>query len=579
MEKNPQDLYARFLDVQRTYAGRNATFDSLATFFDGQHWDETVEAGQEDMRLVLNYGRRAVLWHVAYTTKYSPRVDVPLRKTPDLGAVRRERFLRAALASPSFRDTYRRIELSAAKYGVGVLETLFLKSTEKRITQLPFVFRAINPRQFYPVYKTFDSPDNFLYVFLFDEDRLVEDIEREYGVSLEATGGTPGTLLGTADLLEYWDEEDYILLALTKRIVLNRMGKEEGEEIAPIVLRHEKNPLGRIPFFVLPNIVVEPFADPTSGGGVSEISLVQEVNRQINLLVSLAQEEIAGRIHPPLVYKTDDPRQDPSAIRLGAGRTIPIGADEALDVLRWEGIPATVAEQRNALMQALRDLSGLPYTAFGAAGDTSGVGMRLSYATLELSEALKFPEREGFLRRIFSFLLQTLDQQLTAGQSVALGAGKGTTPIATDVLRKADIDGNYECDVQAQSAVPRDRIEWEQHVIYLYKTGVISQRTALEMLEGIPDPDLELERIRQENQDKELHPEKAALIGKGEESPEQAQGRFNAAPPVPTLPSTPTQRNAPFLERGEVPNIRQLGGMQPGRGPGVNPGPPLEEAG
>ena len=61
MEKNPQDLYARFLDVQRTYAGRNATFSALAAFFDGQHWDETVEANQEDMRLVLNYGRRAVL--------------------------------------------------------------------------------------------------------------------------------------------------------------------------------------------------------------------------------------------------------------------------------------------------------------------------------------------------------------------------------------------------------------------------------------------------------------------------------------------------------------------------------------
>ncbi|HID11586.1 MAG TPA: hypothetical protein EYP17_09855 [Candidatus Latescibacteria bacterium] len=128
-------------------------------------------------------------------------------------------------------------------------------------------------------------------------------------------------------------------------------------------------------------------------------------------------------------------------------------------------------------------------------------------------------------------------------------------------------------------------------MVYLYKTGVISHRTALEWLDDVPDPEAELERIRREHEDSELDPQMAVLVRQaaGEEKTRQPPrqplkrqeepGRYNAAPPVPTLPSMPTQRNAPFLQRGEIPNFRQLGGLAPGRGPGVNPGPPMEGVG
>jgi len=281
---------------------------------------------------------------------------------------------------------------------------------------------------------------------------------------------------------------------------------------------------------------------------------------------------------------------------MGSGEVIPIGSDEDLEPLTWTGVPQTVAEYRDALMQAMRDLSGLPKTSFGEgdAQGASGVGMRLAYAALELVLALKIPERVEFLTGIFEFVLAATEDQLGKDAQISLWS-TGDVP-AQVLLEGRDIGGSHQCTVKYGNLIPRNKVEWEQHVVYMYKTGILSLYDSLELLDDVTDPKAAIERIRQENKDVALHPDIAKAIREFEKPEGPAQGapqpggppqpdaglKMDAAPPVPTFPSTPTQQNAPFLERGQIPNMGQLGqrtGMGPGFGPGVNVGPPMETMG
>jgi len=323
------ELYSRFQVMKSAYGNRDARLDDIELFFDGTHWEqEEAELDEEDIRVTLNYARRAVLWHVAYLTQQPPRVDVPTSPAePDPSADRREKYLRAVAGSAPFRRAHRRAEMSANKYGYGVIQALWAppegqpKSKElttaegssaassvKVHTKMPFVFRTLNPRKFYPRYRTYDRPDDFLYVFRHDPDRLVEDIEDRYGVSLAPTSTKASTPGGTCDLVEYWDDERYRLLAITQELVQEGEGRNVTTQVEETihVLEEKKNPYGRPPFFVLPNVVADPDDDPTDEGSLSEVELIRDTNRHLNLLMSLTATEIVKRIHPPVAYKSDD---------------------------------------------------------------------------------------------------------------------------------------------------------------------------------------------------------------------------------------------------------------------------------
>lgn len=619
-QERVSDVFHKFRRLQTYYSTRNDGLEDIAYFYSGQQWSEAADPEKEQLRLVLNYTRRSVLWHTAYLTRKSPRVDVPQATVvgQDMPARRRESYLRALAALPSFRRAHRRMESNANKYGFGVMQVIWdpgdkqpvtrkvekvegaeEPTTHRVYTKPPIRFRSIPPSRFFPRYRTYDEPNDFLYVFRYDPDRLIEDIEERYGVKLQPTSTSIGAPGGVCDLVEYWDKEDYILLAITQTIVSD--GRNERTEYIPHVMTAEKHNYGRIPFFVVPNIVDDANEDPTEDGCISEVTLLRDTNKVLNLIYSLTAEEIATRIKPPAVYKTDDPtnpRQDPSLMKLGAGQVIPIGTDEDLDALDWAGVPEIVVNFMDRTMQAMRDQSGLPRTSFGEGEMPSGVGMRLAYAALELVLALKVPEREDHFRDMFSAILVITENHLG---SAHLSFWNLHSESASQIrLSKEDIDGAHYCQVYYGNLLPRNKVEWEQHVVYLYKTDMIPLRVALEWLEDVEDPDRVMEILKAEHRDIEIHPEMAAMIQQMEQAaqkPPMTEGgermsqaqqesrqqrgqqqiptRGNAAPSVPTRPSRATQRNAPFIERGQAPNLTQV---FPSLGrPGVNVGPREEE--
>lgn len=618
------EIYTRFIELQSHYAERNYRLATLTDFFEGTQWASLAEAGEqpegeevaerEEIRLVLNYARKSVLWHVALMSGKPPRIDVPSIATgTDLAATRREHFLRAMTKTVSFTRAYRAVEMNAAKLGFGVLQIIWdppegqpitrdvpkaegstAAPTQAVYTESPMRFRSIPPNQFFPCYRTHDHPNDLLYALRYEPARLIEDLEEKYGVELRPTDDEAGTA-GTCELVEFWDRTRYVLIAITTAF------DGEGEKVqTPHVLKDEDHGYGFIPFIILPNIWSDPNEDPTNEGCISEVAQIRDVNVHLNLIMSLSAEEIATRIHPPAVYKTDDPQQNIKNIRLGAGEVIPIGADEDLAPLDWKGVPQSVAEHRTATMQAIQDFSGMPRTSLGggAGAAQSGIGMKLAYTALEMILPLKIPLRKEFHQVACARMLQ-LSEEFMGKATISLWYDDQQTA-ASRRLIKDDIRQNHICIVTYGNLIPRDEVQHEQHIVYLFKTGCISLRTALELLDFIDDPEAEMGRIKEEAQDAALNPEKATMVKQalGRDKPQQQPGaqpgtalpampppmtgppgpsgaealKFNAAPPVPTSPSMPTQQNAPFLQRGVPPN---LGQMFPG-GPGVNQGPPIE---
>lgn len=624
-QEDVTEVFNKFRRLKTYYSTRNAHLEDIQYFYSGEQWEEAADPEKEELRLVLNYTRRSVLWHTAYLTRKSPRVDVPEASAegPDIAAKRREAYLRALAELPSFRRTHRRMESNANKYGFGIMQAIWkpgkgqpktrdVGSAEgseepKRVkvyTKPPWKFRSITPENFLPRYRTYDEPNDFLYVFRYDPDRMVEDIQQQYDVELQPTSTDIGTPGGVCDLVEYWDDEDYILIAITQTQV--RDGRKERTEYTPHVITAEKHDYGRPPFFVVPNIVDDANCDPTDDGCVGEVDLIRDTNKTLNLIYSLTAEEIATRIKPPAVYKTDDPRnpaQDPNKIKLGAGQVIPIGTEEDLDPMEWAGVPEIVVNFMDRTMQAMRDQSGLPRTSFGEGRIPSGVGMRLAYAALELVLALKVPEREDHFRDLFSAILEITDRHLGSAQMSFWNLQQEKASKIR--LTKEDINDAYYCRVRYGNLLPRNKVEWEQHVVYLYKTNMIPLKVALEWLEDIDDPDRVIELLKKEMADPKLHPEIAAMIQQLEQQQQQPQQqpgtdqgdrmsqaqresrqmsaqqqgqgelRGNAAPPVPVRPSRAVSRNAPFLDRGQAPNLQQVF-PSVGR-PGINVGPREEE--
>ena len=619
-------LYSLFMEVQNAYGERDEVLQEIDDFFQGFHWETEAQEDSDDLQITLNYTKLSILKHIGYLTGTQPRVDVPHWASKNRGAAsKREAYLRYVLDKQLWPIWAEKVEWDANKFGFAVIRVLWdikkanrkykeVKGAEGSTRQieyrnLPWDIMCVRPTNFYPVYRTFEKPDDFLAVFRYDPDRLVEDVEEKYGVKLQTMGNAPGSR-GTCDLVECWTDDEYILFASTQYIEENESTGQSHLNRTIVVVHQEKHSYGRPPFFVLVNYG-DPHKDPTQDGSISDVQLVEDANRHLNLVYSLTAQEIVRRIHPPITYKAGadgSHRHSPSDIRMGAGEVIPIGDEEELEAVKWDGVPQTVRDHTADTLRAMEDFSAQPHTAMAGEEAASGVGMRLAYANLELALVLKIPRRVATFERLFTWMLQITYNKLEEN---------GLLRMPTGTLLKADIDEEYSCMVKYGYLLPRDKIEYEQHVAYLFKLELISMRTALEWLEDVEDPDAEMELLKKEKQDAVLNPESVMLQAQAKQAQQEAAGaeqqqsqsqpqpgagggpvqtgtgpfagmgqggdlsgvKNNAAPPVPQSPAMPTGRNVPFLNRGQAPNYSQAVGPSGTGYQGRYKGPPMEEQG
>ena len=639
MEKpTPDKIFEKFRSLQDTYASRNADMLRYEQYFKGDHWsDSSVAQSSSDFRLVFNYCRAIVLKYTSLLAR-APRVRINVVGDANIkrAAKNRESFLIGMW--PDLMSAWAKVEMNASKKKFGVLQALWQpepgqpksvevgkggdKATVRKFTKSPFVFRDIDPEHFYAVYRTYTKPDDFLYVIRHDPNRLVEDLKEKYGDALQATDLLEGTE-GTCDLLEYWDDQHYILVALTRREVKISGTTKSATETTPIVLKEFKHTYGRAPFFVLQNLV-NPGDDPLTNGSLGDLDDVIGLNVHYNLISSEAAEEIITNIHRPTVYKSNDHQQNVNELEFKSGSVYPIGADEDLATLDWVGMPQAVQNHLDQIMGGIQDVSFVGQAGFGQyPSGATGVSLRLLMQSLENILVLKIPIRVACLQAVCELLLRIVEDKTRAVSLSETAPRPKETPLELWMkdrlgrfgqvsLTAEDIAGNYFVDIDYGNILPRAETEYQQNEVYKNKTGNQSLYTTMDNI-GVESPDDEMERIREENQDIALNPEKVAAIAQAvllqiqlqqmqqdkKQPPEgigtqaapapppgmlppemgqPGQPPLGNAPPIPGMPQGGQPagmpmggEGLPYMGRGFGPNIAETG-MPPG--PGMNQGQP-----
>jgi len=505
--------------------------------------------------LVFNYVRNVVLRFAATMVRH-PRPKVPIPVDDDQLASRRansrERFLLAIWNE--FKKAWRDVELNASKCAYGVLRVIWDPPeptsvelgmgddvrTEQRYTSCPFDFRSIKPEHFYPVYRSFKDPNDFLYVMHVEPNRLVTDLELKYGVLLQGTGmDVEGDMVGTepsCEVIAYWDEKRYALVAVTRVLEVKADPRGRGPRNRPELIETERYALlewiddhgfDRVPFWVLQNIR-NPGYDPTVEGSIADIDDIAGLNRHYNWIVSEEADEISVHIHRPTIYASDNHAQQPQDIKFEPGAVIPTGHDEDIYTPDWDPAPGFVAGHLDRVESAMKELSFLSEAGFGnLPSGTSGIAAKVALTPLDQIIELKLPQRKDALESICSFILKVFEKyaENTKFQGWVLEA-MGRYGMTT--LTKEDVRGHYFVAIDYGNMLPRDDLAYEQNETYKYKTGTQSLTDTLDNL-GEDDPRAAMDRIKRELMDPELNPEHVIRVVEAKE----ALQRLQQPPPAP----------------------------------------------
>jgi len=632
----------KFNLVKAGMADRNTAILTRRNWFDGNHWAEpspgNEETSENQFRLVINYCKRVVLDFAGMLSRSPiPRVPIPVSEIPgDVDVTRaKKREALLMIAWPDFLEAWQRAELNAGKCGYGVIQVLWDPSVtpdeeieetptapapavtpiegngqpptpppaatqpvkSRRYSELPMKFRSIKPEDFYPVYRTFDKSDDFLYVFRYEQNRLLADLEQRYDISLQATGTDESTSEATANLLEVWDAENYALFAETLvedplpvgavsglAARLRRVLRGKAYSTHYTALTHKKHGYKRIPFWVLQN-VVDPDGNPAADGSLSDIDDIALLNEHLNLMRSEQAEEIVTNIHRPMVYKSPDHSQEPRSLSMTPGAVYPIGDDEDLEPLNYAPQPEYIQLHIADIERSIRFMSFLGDAGFGEFGaGTSGVSARIALTPMQRILELKMPPRIYCLRGIASFILRCFEARLGSDARLQAWVRTRGKQYSNIVVTPGDIKGDYYADVVYGNLLPRDDDSHQQNEGYKHGAGIQSLYRTIENL-GEEDPLTEMKRLEQEANNVSLQPEKWLAIQQAKAAAAALQAPAPAAPATkPAQSTTPATPNAQTFPRSEgagpgaaAPFLqRPMGGgampasMQPG--PGVRRG-------
>jgi hypothetical protein len=383
---------------------------------------------------------------------------------------------------------------------------------------------------FYPVYRTYEKADDFLYVFFHEPRRLTRDLELKYDVTLQATSmdstvdSSTSNVAGsepTAELVAYWDDSLYILVAMTKTIEFGKSTRARGllpprqitiETEQYTVLEFMEHGLPRIPFWVLQNLRTPDF-DPTFQGSISDIDDIIDLNKHYNWIVSEEADEIATHIHRPIFYQSDEHQQNPNDLKFTPGAVNPIGApgEEEIMSLPWEPEPGFVNQHLDRTLSNMKEIAFLGDPGFGnLPPGTSGVAAKIAMTPMEQIIELKLPQRQDLLQALCKFVLQVFEEQ--AEDVKFKGWIKGElNQFGSVEISAEDVRQNYFVQIDYGNMLPQDDSTIEQNEIYKFKTGSQSLMLTLDNMNQ-ENPQAEISRIKQEGLDPELNPERVMMI-------------------------------------------------------------------
>lgn len=602
--------------------------------------------------ITVNFARTTALKYASVLGK-GFRLSVPAAAQSDMRETAQRRAAFLLSLAPEVRRAYRRAERNACKVGYGVLHCRFMRgdnapelrelniqgskqtiyeySTAPGGSRSIYQFESVKPEDFFPIFTSYDDPNNHIYyVIQRERNKLTEEVREVYKVSLMDHDDwgelDPGHVEPRCTLLHYWDKGNFYVLARTTLKNPNSKAIEGIKQNGIVLLDSGEHKWGRVPYWIISNLDVDD-EDPTFAGTVSDVEMVMELNRSYNQTLSEAATEIRIHIHRPLVYSSDEPQQDPDKIAFEPNAVIPIGLEEKLEGLNWQPMPDMAASLIDRYKKDMDHQSFLNEASYGnMQGRATGAAMRLAQASMEQMLDLKIPSRVDALQNLFGSVLAFTERLLapvsipnTSGTNVGpetAGAPNAPTTESPAVpgrmlfraggkqnfviadLRASDIAGDYTTVVEFNQALPYDKTQMEQNEVFKFKSHVQDLRQTLLNM-GTEDVDAAIDAIKADLTDKVLFPDVAMALaqlnqlqGAGSQAAPSAPASApvqpaasssplpmglprNTAPTVPSDMATPGGANVPDMGRSAAVSGPSGPGNMPALpiGPGINKGP------
>jgi hypothetical protein len=428
-----------------------ARYAASAAFAGGEQWAGKARRGET--RLTLNYARALIRKTASYTFPAPVRFSIEPREGDDPEqAGRAERTLNSVADALDLGQLDLDLAIEAATLGDAAM-----KITWNSAAGRPGV-AAVHPGSL----RVVAAPD---------DPRRILRVEQRYGLDREQAqllfGIDTGLRAGDrSEIREQWSDERWVVT----------LG---GQPI-----RDEPNPYGWIPYVLIPN-------DPAAHQlwGMSDLDDLADLSRELNRRMSVLAKVLELSGAPIAVLENVDSAE---GIVVGPGATweLPEGAKAyLLDLLSGGGVELHV-RYVDLLYRALHDLSETPRTAFGDAG------RMLSGAALEVE-------------------IQPLVQRVRRRRRRWDDVYRGRNARLLDLLERfggEDLGGIRHSAAIWPPILPSDTETAARTAVMLVGQGITSRRTALASL-GYPDPEAELERVREETA---LTPNPSPNPGRGE---------------------------------------------------------------
>ena len=236
------------------------------------------------------------------------------------------------------------------------------------------------------------------------------------------------------------------------------------------LVESKPNPYGFIPFVIYPNL-----REPKQFWGVSDLPALVEPSRELNRALSQLSAILELSGNPIAVLENVEDSAD-IAVQPGAVWELPERARAyLLDLLQGGGVQLHVS-YIDLLYRALHDLGETPRTSFGDNRQAlSGVALEMELHPLLQKVKRKRLIRSAAYRQRAELALRILEQQTNERYPpVRLG-------------------------VQWGQVLPQDHSRLVADETTLVTAGIHSRRRAADLL-GVPDPDAEWARWREEQQ-------------------------------------------------------------------------------
>lgn len=300
------------------------------------------------------------------------------------------------------------------------------------------------------------------------------------------------------------------------------------EVVGGFVVADQSNPFKWIPYVVIPN------TDSLGGfWGKSDVWELLLLNEQINQMISDERHAARRALRPVLKWRNPPINSNQQVDALREGGVLTMHGQSDVEWMPHPPAPADFATFRERLSQLGIDgamLNEIAWTGGNGATLGSGPSLELKYQNVLAVLMGKKKTWTVGLRQLYRRYLQLLADEKHC--DIGYEKPKGKTDKDLMAYTPKTVGGHREVKVGWPGLLPKDDATQQGLEITKHREGLQSKATTIGRM-GNDYPEDELERIREERKDEQLHPQENANLKRADAAMVRAENQRPEGAPNP----------------------------------------------